>query len=107
MVRGYPIAYSCAPLAEFFNNHADYIAAFPTGADYGKAASTWAQAIAAAYPGVALAAVGQPSVTGNNPRTSGWNAALLPALAGSNISALTMHEYHDSQARGEGSRRGR
>jgi hypothetical protein len=50
-----------------------------------------------AWLNASFAAVGQPSVVGHNPRTNGWNAAMLPALSGSGIAAVTMHEYHDSQ----------
>jgi len=78
---------------EFFNAHPDFIKAFPTGADYGKLAATWAAAFAAAHPAAALIAVGQPSVLGNNARKGAWNADMVPHLPPS-VTGLTMHEYH-------------
>jgi hypothetical protein len=82
---------------EFFNNHADYVKAFPTGASYGKTASTWITAISAIYPNASFAAVGAPSVIGNDARKQAWNGDMFKTLVGA--AAVTMHEYHDSQVR--------
>lgn len=80
---------------EFFNNHDDFIKAFPTGADYGSEATKWAKAISAKYPKAVFAAVGAPAIIGDNDRKEQWNDKMFSALEGINV--VTMHEYHDSQ----------
>lgn len=80
---------------EFYNSHADYVSAFATGADYGKAASTWLAAIRSAYPAAAISVVGVPSYRdGNNARLTKWNDQLFAALVGTRSGdGVSMHEY--------------
>ena len=63
---------------EFYNNVADNIAMFPTGADYGTMATTWMAAVRAAHPAAAISVVGVPSSHGK-PRTSEWNQMMFYA----------------------------
>jgi hypothetical protein len=85
---------------EFYNNHADNVKAFPTGADYGKVASTWMAAVRAAYPAAAVSVVGVPSYrSGNDPRLTGWNKGLFSTLTGARAGdGVTMHEYDPTGA---------
>ena len=70
---------------EFYNEHADNVAAFPTGADYGRTASTWLAAVRAAHPAAAISVVGVPSYRdGSNARLNGWNTGLFSTLTGGN-----------------------
>jgi hypothetical protein len=80
---------------ELYNNDADYVAAFPTGKDYGATASKWLAAIRAVYPRAAMSVVGVPSYrSGNNPRTTSWNSALFGSFVGGRQGdGVTMHEY--------------
>ena len=82
------------------NNDADYVKAFPTGADYGKEASKWLAAIRAAYPAAAISVVGVPSYrSGNDPRLTGWNKGLFSTLTGARAGdGVTMHEYDPTGA---------
>ena len=67
---------------EFYNEEADYVKAFPTGADYGAAASTWLKAVRAAYPSAAISVVGVPSYrSGNKQRLTQVRHPLLWARA--------------------------
>jgi hypothetical protein len=88
---------------EFYNDHPDNVKAFPTGADYGKTASTWLAAVRAAFPAAAISVVGVPSYrSGNNPRLTGWNAGLFKTLAGARPGdGVSMHEY-DATGAGTG-----
>jgi hypothetical protein len=79
---------------EFFNNHADYVAKFPTGKEYGTECTKWITSISKVYPNVTFLAVGAPSVIGNNARKESWNKDMFSTLIGTN--SVTMHEYHDS-----------
>lgn len=85
---------------EFYNNHPDNVKAFPTGADYGKVASTWMAAVRAAYPAAAVSVVGVPSYrSGNDPRLTGWNKGLFSTLTGARAGdGVTMHEYDPTGA---------
>lgn len=70
----------------------DYVAKFPTGAAYGKMASTWIQAIRAEFPNVKIAAVGGvPSDSSGSSRKANWTDAVLQYLHGAD--ALTWHPY--------------
>lgn len=71
----------------------DYIAKFPTGADYGKMATTWIQAIRSQFPDVQIAAVGGVPVASpsDDPRKANWTNDLLQHLQGAD--ALTWHPY--------------
>ena len=90
---------------EFYNNHPDNVKAFPTGADYGKVASTWMAAVRAAHPAAAISVVGVPSYrTGKDPRLTNWNAGLFSTLTGARMGdGVTMHEY-DPTGAGTGAR---
>jgi hypothetical protein len=70
----------------------DYVAKFPTGADYGKMATSWIRAIRAEFPGVQIAAVGGvPADPSGDPRKANWTNDLLQHLQGAD--ALTWHPY--------------
>ena len=88
---------------EFYNAHSDNVKAFPTGADYGKTASTWLAAVRAAFPAAAISVVGVPSYrSGNDPRLTGWNAGLFKTLVGARAGdGVSMHEY-DATGAGTG-----
>ena len=85
---------------EFYNDHADNVAAFPTGADYGRTASTWLAAVRAAHPAAAISVVGVPSYRdGSNARLNGWNKGLFSTLTGGRPGdGVTMHEYDPTGA---------
>ena len=88
---------------EFYNNDSDYVAAFPTGADYGKAASTWLAAVRAAYPSARISVVGVPSYRDSNKqRLLDWNQQLFANLVGARAGdGVSMHEY-DATGAGAG-----
>ena len=85
------------------NNDADYVKAFPTGADYGKEASKWLAAIRAAYPAAAISVVGVPSYRDSNKaRLTDWNKQLFASLTGARAGdGVSMHEY-DATGAGTG-----
>jgi hypothetical protein len=87
-------------LRNSYNNHADNVAAFPTGADYGKTASTWLAAVRAAHPAAAISVVGVPSYrVHGDARIDGWNAGLFSALQGGRPGdGVSMHEYDPTNA---------
>ena len=89
---------------EFYNEESDYVTAFPTGADYGRTASTWLAAVRAAYPAAAISVVGVPSYrSGNKPRLTSWNQQLFATLVGARAGdGVSMHEY-DATGAGTGS----
>jgi hypothetical protein len=65
---------------------------FPTGADYGKMATSWIRAIRDKFPNVTIAAVGGvPTDQSSDPRKANWNQDLLQNLQGAD--ALTQHPY--------------
>ena len=85
---------------EFYNNHADNVKAFPTGADYGKVASTWLAAVRSAHPAAAISVVGVPSYRDHgDARLNAWNAGLFSTLTGGRPGdGVTMHEYDPTGA---------
>lgn len=78
---------------EYYLKTQDYLNKFPTGQDYGTAATTWIQAIRQEFPGVKISAVG--SIGGgsgqNDQRQNNWNKDVLQTLKGND--ALTIHVY--------------
>lgn len=91
------------PSRRFYNDDTDYIKVFPTGADYGKTASTWLAAVRAAFPAAAISVVGVPSYrNGNKARLTSWNSQLFANLAGARAGdGVSMHEY-DATGAGSG-----
>jgi hypothetical protein len=76
----------------YLRNPNDYVMKFPTGADYGKMATSWMRAIRDRFPKVKIAAVGGvPTDQGSDPRKANWNQDLLQNLEGAD--ALTQHPY--------------
>lgn len=78
---------------EFYNNDADYVKAFPTGADYGAEASKWMAAVRAAYPAAAISVVGVPSYRDSNKaRLTDWNKrACEHSTSAVQVFSLTAH----------------
>lgn len=77
---------------EFYLCNADYVRAFPTGQDYGRAVAVDVQALHQAFPGVKVAAVG--SVGSSTARGRGWNAGLLSVATGAGRpDAITLHDH--------------
>lgn len=75
---------------ELYLSDSTYTQAFPTAASYAALVAKWAPQIHASFPGAEIAAVGsQPQDT---PRERSWNSTVL-SMAGSVISALTLHDY--------------
>ena len=81
---------------------ADYAAAFPDGAAYGRVVNEWVAAIWAFWPLTRIAIVTTPSDGCNGARCEGWNAGVFSALNITTNHALcaTMHEYHPSGVHG-------
>jgi hypothetical protein len=76
----------------YLRNPNDYVTKFPTGADYGKMATNWIQAIRDKFPNVNIAAVGGvPTDQSSDARKANWNQELLQNLVGAD--ALTQHPY--------------
>lgn len=82
---------------EFYNAHADYVKAFPTGTDYGKEATTWMTALRKSFPDIAISVVGVPSYreeAGNKKRLDEWNELMFAELTVARKGdGVTMHEY--------------
>lgn len=76
----------------YLRNPADYVTKFPSGADYGKMATSWIHAIRDKFPKVNIAVVGGvPTDQSSDPRKANWNQELLQNLEGAD--ALTQHPY--------------
>lgn len=75
---------------EFYLSNSNYLHAFPTPASYANLVATWAPAIHAEFPSAQVAAVATLSTA--TPREQTWNATLLD-IAGSDINAVTLHDY--------------
>ncbi len=76
----------------YLKNPDDYVTKFPTGADYGKMATSWIRAIRDKFPNVKIAAVGGvPTDQSSDSRKANWNQELLQNLEGAD--ALTQHPY--------------
>ena len=89
---------------QFYNNHADYVTAFPTGTTYGKTCATWIKAIRSAHPMVAVSVVATPAYQrGHNPRLVQWDQLMWPELKGilQQGDGATCHEY-DATGAGAG-----
>jgi hypothetical protein len=84
---------------ELYLSYSTYTRAFPTAASYADLVAKWAPQIHASFPGAEIAAVGsQPQDT---PRERSWNSTVL-SIAGSEISALTLHDYDGLNLNGGG-----
>ncbi|HLI87291.1 MAG TPA: hypothetical protein VKV37_01305 [Ktedonobacteraceae bacterium] len=86
---GLPVKYVELGNEFYLGSPNDYETAFPSGADYGRVATQWAQAIHQEFPDAKVAAVG--ASPGGNARQNGWNQSMLPALHG--LDAITFHPY--------------
>ena len=77
----------------YLRNPDDYVTKFPTGADYGKMATSWIRAIRARFPNVKITAVGgvPTDQSTTDSRKANWNQELLQNLEGAD--ALTQHPY--------------
>jgi hypothetical protein len=77
---------------EFYLCTTDYVAAFPTAADYGVTVAADVRALHKAFPGVRVAAVG--SLPGKTARMQGWNAGLRSTATGAGQpDAITLHTH--------------
>lgn len=76
---------------ELYGNDAAYVAAYPTGADYGAKVTQWVPLLRAAFPNVKIAALLQcRTAEASNPRTAEWNNKVVT----STISLVDAYTYH-------------
>ncbi|MEQ1510575.1 MAG: hypothetical protein ABL909_09285, partial [Sphingopyxis sp.] len=78
---------------EIYAQDDEYIARFPTGAEYGREVNLWTAALKNSFPNAKVAAVlFAREVGGQNARGQNWNRDVL-ALVTAPIDAWTMHIY--------------